>query len=96
MTATIALECLAFKTRAIPVRKLRSGFVGTPTKLQNCFFRRIGGTHILIFEDEYTELVIPTRLLRRYGFAGQPRGSRSSVGVKRPAGTAGPRARSRY
>src|SRR5204863_554247 len=72
-----------------PVRQFRARFVRALAEIENCLFRRLSRTRIVVLEDKLTQLLIPVSALRTYGFIGETgrRGCRVRVkgGMEEPA-----------
>src|SRR5438105_1894889 len=75
--------CLPFECLAIPLRKPGSGFVGALKKLQQRLLRRGSCSHVVIAQEEFSQLLTVEGLLRTNQGCRQSRRQRCGIGVER-------------
>ena len=63
----------AFQRVAVPLGKFCSGFVGCLAEVENVFLWRLSGAHVVVLENEFSQLRIPISRAGEHGFFVQSR-----------------------
>src|SRR2546430_4005046 len=72
----------AFQRVAVPLGKFCSGFVGCLAEVENVFLWRLSGAHVVVLENEFSQLRIPMSSVGEHGLFLQSRRLRRGVRIE--------------
>src|SRR5438093_4215011 len=73
----------AFQRITVPLGKFRSGFVGCLAEVENVLLRRLSSAHVVVLENEFSQLRIPISRAGEHHLFLQSRRLRRGVRIER-------------